>query len=177
MITDYIPPTYTISLKLINDYTSIMRFCRKQKIKFYVYEIAWKGQTVKYGIQHKHGGNGNDYGERIYTQIGHMPGWTKPNLKRCPSTKKDMDEIIKNIESTFKCKFDKDDIVVTIRDYTNAPFELDTSRRELQRIEDDLSDAHQQKYGYRPFGNKTKPTGKKIPLLKSTGLFEFEEDQ
>jgi hypothetical protein len=138
-----------------------------------IYEFTWKGIVWKYGIQHKQGGTGNDYGERIYTQIGHIPGWTKPNLKRCPSTKKDIDDVIKKIETTYQCKVTKDDIVVKIMDYTNAPFELDQPRAELQRIEDQLVEYHETTRGYRPIGNKTQPVNKKIPLLKTTGLFEF----
>jgi hypothetical protein len=169
---NFIPPTYTIPLKNFDDYTEIMRFCRSHNIKFMIYEFTWKGIVWKYGIQHKHGGSGNDYGERVYTQIGHIPGWSKPNLKRCPSTKKDIDEVIKKIETTYQCKVSKDDITVIISDYTNAPFELDKPRAELQRIEDRLVEKHEKNYGYRPIGNKTTAVNKKIPLLKTTGLFE-----
>jgi len=170
---NYIPPTYTIPLKGLVDYTDIMRFCRKNDIQIYVYEFSWKTHIVKYGIQHRYGGNGNDYGERLYTQIGHMPGWEKQNLKRSQETKKNIDELINKIESTFNCKFCKDDITVKIMDYTNAPFELDNPRAELQRIEDGLSDLHNSIYGHRPMGNKTIPTNKKIPLLRSTNLWDW----
>lgn len=170
---NYIPPTYTIPLNRYDDYTEIIRFCRKNDIKIYVYKIEWKDIVIKFGLQHKHGADGNDYGERVYTQVGHMPGWTKPNLKRSPSTKEDVDTIIQKIETIYNCRFNKDDVVLTIMDYTNAPFELDKPYYELQRIEDELVDDHYENYGYRPMGNKTKTVGKKIPLLKSTGLFEF----
>jgi len=170
---NYTPPVYTIPLKQIDDYTELMRFCRKKNIQFYVYEFVWLQHTLKYGIQHKCGGSGNDYGERVYTQAGHMPGWSKSNLKRSPSTKEDIQEIINKVQLTFNCIFHKDDVVLKIMDYTNAPFELDTPRAELQRIEDDLSDAHEDTFGYRPIGNKTKSVGKKIPLLMTTNLFDW----
>jgi hypothetical protein len=175
MITQYIPAVYTIDFKTINDYTDIMRFCRLRDIQFYVYCFTWKGHVLKYGIQHKFGNGGNDYGERTYTQAGHMPGWSKPNLARAPSTKADIDEMINKIETTFNVTFDKNDVVLTIMDYTLAPFEIDNPRAELQRIEDTLVESHVTTYGYRPIGNKIQTVStKKTPLLRSTGLFDWQ---
>jgi hypothetical protein len=171
---NYIPPTYTIPLKNWDDYTEVMRFCRTMNIKFMIYCFTWKGIVWKYGIQHKQGGTGNDFGERIYTQIGHIPGWTKPNLKRCPATKRDIDEVINKIQTTYRCEVVKDDIVVEIMDYTNAPFEIDNPRGELQRIEDAMVEAHLKTHGYSPIGNKTKPVKKKTPLWRTTGLFDIK---
>jgi hypothetical protein len=174
MITQYIPATYTIDFKIIDDYTDIMRFCRLQDIQIYVYCFTWKGHVLKYGIQHKFG-NGNDYGERVYTQAGHMPGWEKPNLKRAQSTKEAIDEIVKKIETTFNVIFNKNDVVLTIMDYTLAPFEIDNPRAELQRIEDELVESHVTSNGYRPIGNKIQTIAiKKTPLLRSTGLFNWQ---
>jgi len=174
MITKYIPATYTLDFKNINDYTDIMRFCRSQDIQIYVYCFTWKGYILKYGIQHKFGHGGNDYGERAYTQAGHMPGWEKPNLKRGPSTKADIDEIINKIETTFNVVFDKNDVVLTMMDYTLAPFEIDNPRAELQRIEDELVESHVKNHGHRPIGNKIQTIAiKKTPLMRSTGLFDW----
>ena len=174
MITNYIPATYTMDFKNIDDYTDIMRFCRLQDVQIYVYCFTWKGHVLKYGIQHKFGNGGNDYGERVYTQAGHMPGWSKPNLKRAPSTKADIDDLIFKIETTFNVIFDKNDIVLTIMDYTLAPFEIDNPRAELQRIEDDLVDSHVINHGHRPMGNKIQTVAiKKTPLMRSTGLFDW----
>jgi hypothetical protein len=174
MIKNYIPATYTMDFKNIDDYTDIMRFCRLQDVQIYVYCFTWKGHVLKYGIQHKFGNGGNDYGERAYTQAGHMPGWSKPNLKRAPSTKADIDDLIFKIETTFNVIFDKNDVVLTIMDYTLAPFEIDNPRAELQRIEDDLVDSHVINHGHRPMGNKIQTVAiKKTPLMRSTGLFDW----
>jgi hypothetical protein len=174
MITTYIPATYTLDFKKFDDYTDIMRFCRLRDIQIYVYCFKWNNHVLKYGIQHKFGGGGNDYGERVYTQAGHMPGWTKLNLKRCPSTKEAVDEIINKIETTFSVIFNKNDVELTIMDYTLAPFELDTPRSELERIENELVESHTTTHKYRPIGNKVQLITKKTPLLMSTGLFEWQ---
>jgi len=169
----YTPPTYVIQFNKFDDYTDIMRFCRSNNIQYYVYEFKWLDHVLKYGIQHKCGGNGNDYGERVYTQAGHMPGWEKPNLKRSRATKQDIDEMIEKIQMTFKRTFHKDDVVLTLMDYTGAPFELDKPQYELQRIEDNLVESHELKTGYRPLGNKTKKVGRKIPIISSSKLFSW----
>jgi hypothetical protein len=170
---NYIPPTYTIPFSIIDDYTEIMRFCRKNNVELYTYEFKWLDHVLKYGIQYKFGGSGNDYGERVYTQAGHMPGWSKPNLKRSPSTKEDIQQMIAKIELTFNRSFHKDDVVLTIMDYTNAPFELDKPYYELQRIENELVEAHELKTGYRPIGNKNKIVKRKIPLMSSSKLWDW----
>jgi hypothetical protein len=174
MINTYIPATYSLDFKHFDDYTDIMRFCRMRDIQIYVYCFTWKGHVLKYGIQHKFGGGGNDYGERVYTQAGHMPGWSKPNLKRAQSTKDAVDKIINKIQNTFNVIFDKNDVELTIMDYTLAPFELDKHQGELQRIEDELIEAHVTVHGYKPIGNNMQLFAKKTPLLMSTGLFEWQ---
>lgn len=174
MINNYIPATYTLDFKNFNDFTDIMRFCRKNKIEIYVYYFMWKNYVLKYGIQHRFGGTGNDYGERVYTQSGHMPGWSKLGLKRCPTTKAEIDKIIDKVEKTFNVKFDKNDVQLTIMDYTKAPFEIAWDpRAELQRVEDDFIINHQNIHGHAPIGNTAIISNKKTPLLITTGLFEI----
>lgn len=169
----YIPNTHVIDLKLISNYTNILKLFSKNNIEVYLYIITWKGIIIKYGISHKSGST-RQLGDRIYTQAGYFPGWDKKCLERGPKSKKATEEMIAYLEDKYQTVFHKDDVVLTIEDYTDYPFENpDNPYAELQNVEEykkkEFYDIHQ----CYPIGNKKQEKIRPVPGFNKSGLFEF----
>ncbi len=148
----FVAPTYTLSLASMDDYTEIKRFCKKHNIQVMLYTIRWKNHIMKYGIQYIW--SEKTYGDRIYTQIGWMPGWKKACLKRCPETGEFINMMIEKIESTYNVKFHKDDVTIVIEDYTGYKFANPTNRyAEMQNFEEAAKQAYFKQHGHYPLGN------------------------
>lgn len=146
-----IVPRTHVSLKNLKDYTAIKDVFRHNNIDRYLYVIKYKGEMAKCGISHKI----QEPGDRIYTQVGHMPGWTKPLLKRSDKkTGKAVREMIAKLNPT---SFHKDDVEVEILDFTNYPFKQPTSDKnvyaEMQNAEEELKQEYYQVHGRYPCGN------------------------
>lgn len=123
----------------------IKRDMKKAGIRSYVYAFYHKGKLMKYGVQYDCGYD--TYGERIYRQAFHIPGWpTKPSVN---SAGNDMLDIIPYFPG-----INKNDITIQIWDMTHYPranskdpkFEVNKVERQLIK---EYIDLHKQK----PVGN------------------------
>jgi hypothetical protein len=165
-----------LDFKLIDDYTEIMRYCRKNEIRYMVYHIFWKGRLLKVGIQHKQG-SGTDCGERLYTQAGWMPGWSKACLMRGRKTGLATQTMIALAEAKYGEVFHKDDVVVILEDWTEFPFHVgntDGANRypEMQNAEEYAKADFYNKFGYYPVGNpKQEPIRRVVPQTLFESLF------
>ena len=172
-MTQFVPKTYTIDLKSVNNYTNILKLFSQNNIQVYVYTITWKNIIIKYGISHKNGST-RQLGDRIYTQAGYFPGWDKKCLDRGPKSKAATEAMIAKLEKTYKVTFHKNDVVLTIEDYTDYPFENDDNPyAELQNVEEQKKKEFYNKHQCYPVGNKKQEKIRSVPLFKKTGLFEF----
>jgi len=164
--------THILNLKDIEDYTSILGYFSKNNILYYVYTFAWKHDIMKYGISYKNGAR-RTLGDRAYTQAGYLPGWEKPCLKRGPKSKLAMDELIKEIENMYNDKLHKDDVILTIDDYTNHAFSNPLNiYPEMQNIEERMKNDYFAKHQRFPIGNKKQEGIRPVSNWKSS-LFDF----
>ena len=146
-----IVPRKKIYLKDLEDYTKILHIFKREGIDRYVYAIHYKDDIGKYGIKHK---KGHPYGERVYTQIGYIPGWKKPLLTRSKKTGIAIKAMIEELNPT---SFHKDDVILEIFDFTNYPFQWPDSDKlvyaEMQNAEEQLKLEYYQTRGRYPVGN------------------------
>jgi hypothetical protein len=120
---------------------------KKMGIKYYCYAFIYKSTIMKYGQSADSDWMRGSYGERIYRQSFHIPGWpTKPSAK---SAGNDMIDIIKNFPN-----IDKNDVCVKVWDMTNYPVAVQSDpRHEITQLEDQLLDDHEKQYHQLPVGN------------------------
>lgn len=143
-----ITPIKKILLRNLTDYTQIKGIFRRSKIDRYIYDIKYNGHTIKYGISHQANQQAAD---RIYTQIGHMPGWNKPLLKR---SDKKTGKAIRDMMAKVSPNFHKNDVEIDIYDFTNYPFQRDdTVYAEMQNAEEELKEQYYQQFKKYPAGN------------------------
>jgi hypothetical protein len=157
----------------IKDYTDVMRYCRDNGIRYMIYYIFWKRHLIKVGIQHKQG-TGTDCGERLYTQAGWMPGWSKPCLMRGRKTGLATQKMIALAEQKYGGTFHKNDVVIVLEDWTHYQFKAgtkDTDNRypEMQNAEEYAKDDFYNCFEYYPVGN---PKQEPIRTFVSQNLFE-----
>ena len=145
-------PKHSLELKNLNSLSDIISFFRRRNIQLYLYDIQYKGKTIKYGIQHTISASP---GDRVYTQCGHMPGW--PQLfNRSPSSRKAVELMILEICENLT-DFHKNDVVIEIYDLTDYNFKLPESVHsvhiEIRNIEGKFNDWHKEQFGRFPVGN------------------------
>ena len=171
--TLYVPPQHKLDFSKIQDYTSILKYFSKQHILYYTYTFEWVGRDImKHGISYKNGTK-RPLGDRAYTQAGYIPGWNKDCLKRGPKSKEAMDELIKTLENMYGGKLVKDNVILTIDDYTNYKFSNPTDiYPELQNIEERMKNNYFIKHNRFPVGNKKQEKIRYVPDI-STGVFDF----
>lgn len=156
-----------IALKDLTDYTQIKRIFKKANIQRYLYIIRYNGEIIKIGIQW----TVQDWADRIYTQIGHMPGWNKPLLKR--SDKKTGTATRSLIAKIDQTSFHKDNVELEIFDFTNYPFQMESSiYAEMQNAEEELKAEFYKTYNRYPVGNiKQEPIRSIVKLETFADLF------
>lgn len=164
------PPKHVIHLSEIKDAAYVQRYCRQHNIFFMVYSIKWKAETLKYGIQHKV--RNSQPGERLYTQIGWMPGWARGPLKRCPDTGEAINKMINYIEEKYASAFNKNDVTVEIMDFTDYDFTNRENRyAEMQNWEEHYKKKFFELHGHYPIGN---PKQEKLRFVPTTFNRFFE---
>lgn len=171
MITDFGQcQRYTVQLRNLNNFTDIKIFFRQNNIQRYIYILRYNDTVMKIGISHKV----QEWADRIYTQIGHMPGWDRPLLKRGGDKIKDaVDKMI----AKFPGQFHKDNVEVEILDFTNYNFfNKDTVYSEMQNAEEELKKEHFVQYGCYPVGNIKQEKIRFVPnKTVFDSIFSFEE--
>ena len=167
-------PKYILELKTLITPIEIIHFFKKNNIQRYLYDIKYKGQTIKYGIQHT---IQKESGIRLHDQIIHMPGWHRP-YKRGPEVRKSIEEMILQVCKNLS-DFHKDDVVIEIYDFTDYKFKLpdsdDAIYFEIRNIETHFNNWYKEQYGRFPVGNlkqeKLQPVAPPVEIRYS--LFEL----
>jgi len=167
----YDPKIHHIHLKDIEDAAFVQRYCRRNTINFMVYALHWRNEILKYGIQHRVGVN--QPGERIYTQIGWMPGWKNGTLTRSKATGNSVQKMINYIVQKYNVPFHKDDVSVTIMDYTDYPFRnTENIYAEMQNLEEHFKKFYFEYNGRFPIGN-IKQERIRFTATEFENLFDF----
>ena len=133
-----------------------------------LYAIEWFGNVLKYGIQYKC--TDNTYGDRLYSQIGKMPGWENGILQR--QAGQDIIPIIERAEQKWPLgRLHKDSVEIEIMDYTDYPFERpEDIYREMQNFEEAAKLEYFKINFEFPIGNIRQERIKPVPMFSS--LFE-----
>lgn len=137
-------PTFVIDCSTLLNAYEIRKEMRDANIRTYCYAFIYKSEIMKYGEQHKW--DPITYGERIYRQAWHIPGW--PNTPKS-SSGSDMLDIIRDFPS-----INKNDVCIMIWDMTNYPraYSKDPAY-EVRMLERQLIREYIEEHGKKPLGN------------------------
>jgi hypothetical protein len=137
-------PQYIIDCSTLTHAREIRQEMREAGVRLYCYAFTFKSEILKFGEQHKW--DPTTYGERIYRQAWHIPGWpTTPKS----SSGSDMLDIIQNFPN-----INKNDICIMIWDMTNYPRASAVDPKyEVNLLERQVIKDHIDKFGYKPLGN------------------------
>ena len=140
-------PNVSFDLGKFLNACEIKGMMKKLGIKYYCYAFLYKSTTMKYGQSADNDWIRGSFGERIYRQSFHIPGWPKkPSVN---SAGNDMLDIIKNFPN-----INKNDVCIKVWDMTNYPFAVQRNpKHEVTQLEDQLLDSHEKQFGYLPMGN------------------------
>ena len=143
--------SWKITLGKLNKASQIKQIMKMKGITAYCYSfvaVDGKIETIlKYGQSGDNDWRRGSYGERIYRQAFHIPGWsTQPSPN---SAGNDMLDIIKHFPGITK-----DDVYIQVWDMTNHPFSVKGDpRHELTILENQLISNHIAQHGVQPIGN------------------------
>jgi hypothetical protein len=144
-------PSWRVTLSKLNTASQIKRLMKLKGITDYCYSfiiVTPIGDIImKYGQSGDNDWQRGSYGERIYRQAFHIPGWpTQPSPN---SAGKDMLDIIQHFPGIHK-----DTVCIQVWDMTNYPFAVASDHRhELTILENQLISAHITSHGTMPIGN------------------------
>jgi hypothetical protein len=148
MINRSLIPQHTFNLCNYSDAVGIAHDMKKLQIKKYVYMFSTALMTLKYGSSKDNEWKRKGiYGERIYRQAHHIPGW----LNGCagPLTSGyDFREILTHCPTLTK-----NDIIITVWDMSNYPFLAANKPKEVEEFENELIHNFKNLHGRRPIGN------------------------
>ena len=138
-------PTFEFNLRCYLTAYKIKDDMRKMGVQSYVYAFYHFDKIMKYGVQYD--SNDKTFGERIYRQAFHIPGW--PTVPSKKSAGNDMLDIIKHFPN-----INKNDVRIQIWDMTGYPREnADDYKFEINQAERQFIKEHIEKFGFKPIGN------------------------
>lgn len=140
-------PTVSFDLGQCLNACELKSLMKKIGVKYYCYAFIYKSTVMKYGQSADSDWMRGSYGERIYRQSFHIPGWpTRPSPK---SAGRDMADIVDSFPN-----INKNDVCIKVWDMTNYPFAVATDpRHEITQLEDQLLDSYLQQHNALPAGN------------------------
>jgi hypothetical protein len=159
MINLNLVPTYSIQLLHLNEAIEITHIMKANNIKKYCYAFEIHTKTlhdvVKYGHSADNEWQRGVFGDRLYRQAWHIPGWHQ----QCSPLMwgHEMRDIIKHYTNA-----DKNSISLTVWDMTNYPVQSTLYPNfELEQLEAHLIDNYQNAHKCMPLGNIRSEKSKK----------------
>jgi hypothetical protein len=139
----------TINFSVLNNAVEICDIMKKHQIKMYVYAFVSTLGVMKFGSSkdnewRRH----NSYGDRIYRQAHHIPGWGNGTAGPLTSGN-DFLDILAHYPPTLT----KDDVWVMVWDMTDYPFLAAQYPKEIEEFENELIQSYADQWGCRPIGN------------------------
>jgi hypothetical protein len=165
-------PQLDIDLSSLLNAHEIKRIMKDNKIKFYCYLFIYKGIIMKVGMSADNDYLRGSFGERIYRQSFHIPGWPKCASKN--SAGNDMLDVIENFPG-----INKNDVCIKVFDLTNIDFAVKSNpKKEVNDFEKALLEWHEKTYGCIPIGNlrdeRLMPKKSQVTDLVFGSLFDEE---
>lgn len=140
---------YSFPLKGMTNPTDIMKVMKRLGIKKYIYEIRCENITIKYGMSDP---NTTQPGERIYRQIGHLDSWG-PSVKLYGQNGQEFILINDEFKQLYGHDMLHTNIVVSVWDFDNYPFQTINTFKEVNSAEIELIENFNKIYGELPIGN------------------------
>jgi len=138
-------PTFVFDLSTYLVPSFIKRDMKKAGVKSYVYAFYYLGAVMKYGVQYD--SDTDTYGERVYRQAFHIPGWPKMPSKK--SAGNDMLDVIEYFPG-----INKNDVTIQIWDMTEYPrANIDKPKYEVNLVERQFIKEYIDQMGRKPYGN------------------------
>ena len=159
--------TIDIELVTLIKASEIRSIMKKAGIKFYCYAFVYKSTIMKFGESHTW--KSTTYGERIYRQAWHIPGWPTVPLSLSGD---DMLDIIKNFPGIHKA-----DCWIRVWDMTDYPLTTVTDPAyDVKALERQLIKEYcEQNNGERPVGNIKSEDHMDAPIVKDQVFDTFFE--
>jgi hypothetical protein len=150
--------TIDIELVTLIKASEIRELMKKADIRIYCYAFVCKNTIMKFGESHTW--KPTTYGERIYRQAWHIPGWPTVALSRSGD---DMLDIIEHFPGIHKS-----DCWIRVWDMTNYPATIATDPSyDVKDLERQLIKEYcEQNNGERPVGNIKDEKHMDIPIVK-----------
>ena len=144
-------PVYVIDLAHLNEAIEITHLMKQDKIKKYCYAFEIDTHTIKDVMKFGHSADNEwkreFYGDRIYRQASHIPGWLtacSPNMWG-----NEMRELCKNYTG-----IDKSHVSITVWDMTHYPNVSSIyPALEVEKLESQLIHNYQETHKCLPIGN------------------------
>jgi hypothetical protein len=141
-------PKFTICLDQLLHACEIKSIMKNCGVKYYCYIFMCNDETMKIGMSADNDWLRGSYGERIYRQAFHIPGWPSRPAKSTPGFK-DMQKMLPHFPS-----INKNDVKIIVFDMTGYPFESSYNPSlEVNDLERQLMDGYENQYGFLPVGN------------------------
>jgi hypothetical protein len=128
--------------------SEIMDIVKQLGIKKYTYEVRCKNITIKFGMSDA---STTQDGERIYRQIGHLDSWE--NNKLSGDNGAEFLDYNREYYNRYNENMNHNDMVITIWNFDNYPFETIDSSSEIESAEIELIETYSKLYSERPIGN------------------------
>jgi len=141
-------PTFTIDCSKLKNACEIKGIMKNIGVKYYCYFLIYKSETMKIGMSADNDWLKGSYGERIYRQAFHIPGWPTRPSNTTPGFK----DVQKLME--FWPTVHKNDVLIKVFDMTGYPFQCEYNPSlEVSDLEKDLLDLYESQNGGLPLGN------------------------
>lgn len=143
-------PVVRFELAKFNDPTEITDWMALLNIQFYVYWFeTLDGYVLKYGES----GDclAGVFGERIYRQAGHIPGWD-PKDRLYGSSGSDMLSVLEGYAEENNKRLTKDNIIINVLPMSSVNSGI--VKEVCERVERMMIDDHIELHGIPPVGNK-----------------------
>lgn len=167
-------PTVTFDLGHCLHAAQIKSSMKKMGIKYYCYAFIYKNTVMKIGMSADNDWMRGSYGERIYRQAFHIPGW--PSKPSPNSAGNDMATIIKHFPL-----IGKNDVCIKVWDMTNYSFAVaNCPKTEVLECECVLLDLYEKEHNSLPIGNirdeRLMPKKARVSDTMFNSMFDVMED-
>ena len=140
-------PTFTLDLSSMLNACEIKSIMKQLGVKYYCYMFMHRSTVMKIGMSADHDWMRGSFGERIYRQSFHIPGW--PTIAAKGSAGSDMRDVLRNFPT-----INKNDVCIKVFDLTNIDFAAEMNpKKEVGDFECELLEWHDRTYGCLPLGN------------------------
>jgi hypothetical protein len=161
--------TYTITLANLVSPRDICDLIKKRGTKHFTYAFQCNTEIIKYGKAADNEWMFGTWGNRLYRQVGGLPGWGNLSLNDTSAN------LMREQMNKFFPDLTRMDITVTVYDFTEELEGMD--EREIDRIllneEDAMIKKHIVDYGVSPKLNIQTTRRRLKPCVDN--LFEFED--